>query len=158
MCLEQINEMHVWKEQLIALDNTEHSKQRNLIWTSLWLLVPLMLVSLFIKGGLSSHPQDWNETQTREVAESTTRVPCQAQIECLASANSLLLLFSVPSRVAAVCVVLTGYEKPNVSKDSAYVKYMSLPPAGITLFYQTEIAGRKRLCPVDQLLEQKNTR
>lgn len=36
--------------------------------------------------------------------------------------------------------------KPSVSKDSAYVKYMSLPPAGITLFSQTEITGRERLC------------
>lgn len=74
-------------------------------------LVPLILVSLFIRGDLSSHPQDQNETQMREVAESTTHVPCQAQIKCLASANSLLLLFSVPSRVAAVCMVMTGYEK-----------------------------------------------
>lgn len=52
----------------------------------------------------------------REVAESTTRMTCQAEIECLASANSLLLLFSGPSRVAAVCMVLTGYEKAQCLK------------------------------------------
>jgi hypothetical protein len=56
------------------------------------------------------------KTQMREVAENTTCDACQAQIECLASTNSLLLLFSVPSRVAAVCMVLTGYEKAQSLK------------------------------------------
>lgn len=44
-----------------AASSTDHSKQRNLIWTLLHPLVPLTLIFLFIKGDLSSHPQDWKE-------------------------------------------------------------------------------------------------
>lgn len=56
------------------------------------------------------------KTQMRKVAENTTRDACRALIERLASANSLLLLFLVPRRVAAVGMVLTGSEKAQCLK------------------------------------------
>lgn len=148
-----MKERHVQKEQLIVLESTEHPKQRNLIWTLLCPLVPLILISLFIKGDLSSHPQDWNENKWEKWLKVPHALPARlrsnvwpVQIPFYCSSQ-----FPAGWQLSAWCWQVM--RKPSVSKEPAYVKYMAPLPAGITLFHQIEITGRERLCPAYQQLK-----